>query len=325
MGEGVGVLMAIVSSAIGGTSAALIRFMIGSTDALTLSALRFGGGFIALIPVALLLGSPWPKGRDWIGVVGLGILFFGLCFFLFNWALSFTTAARGALAMSTLPLLTMLAGAVLGLERLTWRKSLGVLIAIGGTTAALITGLAAAPPEAWHGDLIMIAAALCYALYNVWSRPFIKRSAPLTYTTATMGAGAAFVAVAAWVCGDVTVLADYDAPHWLAILYLGTIGSALSTFLWISALERTTPTRVASTSTLNPVTTSALAAVLLGEPIGLNIVVGVAAVLGGIWIASTDGRRRPGAANVASVAYQADYWNGWRPGYRAGKDDVHRT
>jgi drug/metabolite transporter (DMT)-like permease len=290
MGETVGILMAMLSSALGGTVTALIRFMIGSTDPLTLAALRFGSGFVILLPVALWLRSPWPQGRDWAGVVGLGILFFGLCFSLFNWALSFTTAARGALAMSTLPLLTMLAGAVLRVERLTLRKSFGVFIAIAGTSAALVTGLAAAPSGAWRGDLIMLAAALCMALYNVWSRPFIRRSGPLAYVTATMGAGSACVAVIALANGGFTVLGDYGTPQWLTILYLGAIGSALSFFLWVSALQRTTPTRVASTLTLNPVTASLLAAVILDEPIGLNLVVGIAAVLTGIWIASTESK-----------------------------------
>lgn len=293
MGETIGILMAMLSSALGGTVTALIRFMIFSTDPMTLAALRFGSGFVILLPVALWLRSPWPKDRDWAGVIGLGVLFFGLCFSLFNWALSFTTAARGALAMSTLPLLTMLAGALLGVERLTLRKSVGVFIAIAGTAMALVTGLAAAPPGAWRGDLIMLAAALCMALYSVWSRPFIKRSGALAYVTATMGAGSAVVAVVAWIHGGVSVVGDYGPAQWLVILYLGAIGSALSFFLWVSALERTTPTRVASTLTLNPVTASALAAVLLGEPVGLNIVVGIAAVLAGIWIASTEGGRRP--------------------------------
>ena len=44
--------------------------------------------------------------------------------------------------------------------------------------------------------------------------------------------------------------------------------------------------------TLNPVTAAIVAAVLLGEPIGLNLVVGVVAVFAGIWLASTD--RAPG-------------------------------
>jgi drug/metabolite transporter (DMT)-like permease len=92
MGEGVGILMAMLSSTIGGGATAFIRFMVRSTDPVTLAALRFGSEFIRLLPVALWLRSPWPKGRDWAGVIGLGILFFGLCFALFNWALSFTTA-----------------------------------------------------------------------------------------------------------------------------------------------------------------------------------------------------------------------------------------
>ena len=58
------------------------------------------------------------------------------------------------------------------------------------------------------------------------------------------------------------------------------------------ALERTTPTRVANTITVNPISASIVAAILIGEPIGLNLVVGIAAVLAGIWIATGE-RRRP--------------------------------
>ena len=47
------------------------------------------------------------------------MLFFALFPILFNASLIFTTAARGALALSTLPLLTMLVGAALGSEALT--------------------------------------------------------------------------------------------------------------------------------------------------------------------------------------------------------------
>jgi len=292
-----GVLMAIASSAIGGTAAALIRFMVATTDPITLGALRFGLGAIFLLPVALCLRARWPRGRDWIGVISLGCLFFGVCFALFNAALVYTTAARGSLAMSTLPLLTMIAGGVLGIEPVTLRKVTGVLIAIAGAAIALVAGLAAAPMDAWRGDLIMIAAATCMALYNVWSRPFIARSGPLAYVTVTMGAGASLLGAIAWSTGGLAIVTDFGNPQWVAILYLGLIGSALSFFLWVSALERTTPTRVANTLTLNPVTASILAAILLSEPIGFNLVLGVVAVSIGIWIASTDTSARSSTRN----------------------------
>ena len=64
----------------------------------------------------------------------------------------------------------------------------------------------------------------------------------------------------------------------------------MSFYLWIYALERTTPTRVTNTMTINPVSASLLAAVLIGEPLGLNLVLGIVAVGSGIWIASTPAR-----------------------------------
>ena len=60
------------------------------------------------------------------------MVFFAVFFVLYNIALGYTTAARGALALSTLPLWTMVVAALLGAEPLTRRKTLGVLIAVGG-------------------------------------------------------------------------------------------------------------------------------------------------------------------------------------------------
>ena len=64
-------------------------------------------------------------------------------------------------------------------------------------------------------------------------------------------------------------------------------GGALAFILWVLALERATPTRVATTMTVNPVAAALLATVLVGEPITLELVLGVIAVLAGIWIATT--------------------------------------
>ena len=49
----------------------------------------------------------------------------------------------------------MTVGALLGIEPLTLRKSLGVAIAMLGVFAALASGLSAAPEGAWRGEAIM--------------------------------------------------------------------------------------------------------------------------------------------------------------------------
>ena len=66
----------------------------------------------------------------------------------------------------------------------------------------------------------------------------------------------------------------------------GAFAGALGFYLWVYALERATPTRVANTITVSPIAAALLGAVLLGEPIGASLLVGIAAVALGIWIAS---------------------------------------
>jgi len=77
------------------------------------------------------------------------------------------------------------------------------------------------------------------------------------------------------------------APQWIAVIYLGVFGGAAAFFLWVLALRMTTPTRVANTMTVNPIAASLLAAVIVSEPIGWNLVLGLIAVAAGIWLAST--------------------------------------
>jgi drug/metabolite transporter (DMT)-like permease len=203
----------------------------------------------------------------------------------------YTTAARASLALSTLPLQTMVVGALLGIEPLTKRKSLGVGIAVFGVFAALASGLSAAPSGAWRGELIMTGAVLCMAFYNVWSRPFIQRSSALGFLTVGMGAGAAALILVGLLTGRVAVLSSFGAPQWIAGVYLGVFGGALAFILWVLALQRATPTRVANTMTVNPIAAALLATQLVGEPITLNLIIGLIAVFAGIWIATTEVRK----------------------------------
>lgn len=290
MGEGVGVLIAVVSSCLGGTAAAVTRYLVGNADPVTLAILRWGIGFVCVLPVALILKARWPRRADWPAVAVLGLGFFGLFFVLYNIAVSYTTAARASLALSTLPLQTMLVGALLGIEPLTARKSAGVGIAVLGVFAALASGLSDAPPGAWRGELIMTGAVLCMAFYNVWSRPFIERSSALGFLTVGMGTGAAGLVMVGLLSGRAAVVGSFGTSQWVAGIYLGVGGGALAFILWVLALQRATPTRVANTMTVNPVAAALLATQLVGEPITPNLVVGLVAVFIGIWIATTTTR-----------------------------------
>ena len=291
MGEWFGVLLAIVSSSLGGTAAAVTRYLVGNADPLTLAILRWGIGLCVVVPVAIILRARWPQRSDWPSVAGLGICFFGLFFILYNIAVGYTTAARASLALSTLPMQTMLVGALLGIEALTLRKLAGVCIAVFGVFAALASNLAAAPQGAWRGELIMTGAVLCMAFYNVWSRPFIVRSSALGFLAVGMGAGALSLIAVGLLTDRIAVLRGFDAAQWIAGAWLGIGGGALAFILWVLALQRASPTRVASTMAVNPMAAALLPSAQVGEPITIKHVFGLVATKGGIWIATTESRR----------------------------------
>jgi drug/metabolite transporter (DMT)-like permease len=284
--EILGVLAAILSSALGGTAVGATRYLTGTLDPLAIGAVRFGGGFLVLVAGALWRRDRWPAKSDWLGAAAMGLLLFGLFPVLFNGALIYTTAARGALALSTLPLLTMVAGAVLRVEPPTMRKIIGVLIAMAGVVAALGMSLTTAPQGAWRGDLLMVAAAFCMALYNVWSRPFLSRSGPISFAAFGMGIGAACLSIFAALNGGFAQLAALSALQWIASGYLAIVCGAFIFFLWAFALGRAAPTLVAISVAVNPVTASIFGVVLLGEPVSANLIIGLMAVLVGIGVAS---------------------------------------
>ena len=163
MGETLGVIIAIVSSGARRHRRGGDPLWLTDADPLTLATLRWASVSSWCCRPRCCWGARWPSRRDLPAIALLGVIFFGVFFILYNIAMGLTTATRASLALSTLPLWTMLAGAVLGIEPLTARKSLGVGIAILGVAGALATDLGDAPAGAWRGELIMTGAVLCMA------------------------------------------------------------------------------------------------------------------------------------------------------------------
>jgi drug/metabolite transporter (DMT)-like permease len=280
-----GVLAAGLSSLLGGSAVATTRLVIGAIDPLTLATLRYAIGLACLLAVVRLARLRAIPAADRWRIALLGVLFFAVFPVLFNAALAQTTAAHGALALATLPLITLVLAASVGAETLTAAKIAGVALAIGGVAFALAGDLGGIP-GAWRGDAIMVSAALTGAVFNVASRPYLRRTPALPFTTVAMTAGmmALLTATAPAVAqhGLAPSVMQPGGVQIVAVAYLGVVCAAAVFWLWSVGLEHTTPTRVAVTVTLNPVSAMALGAVMLGEPVTLPLVGGLAAVIGGI-------------------------------------------
>jgi drug/metabolite transporter (DMT)-like permease len=288
--ERMGIAAGIASSALGGMAAAVTRFAVATVDPVLITVFRFGIGCLLLLPFAVMMRARWPRGGDLLATAALGVLFYGAFFVAYAQALTLTSAARGSLGVATLPVLTMLVAAALGRERLTLRKGVGVSVALGGVALSLVTDLRSAPIGAWRGDMMMIAAMLSMALYTIYSRPLMRRSSALGYACVGMAAGSLMNLSVASIAGGWAAVQALDATEWAAGVFLGVVPGAIGFFLWVYAVERTTPTRAAATITVSPISAGALASLLVAEPFGIGLALGAIAVAIGLWICSTQGR-----------------------------------
>ncbi|MEQ1689897.1 MAG: DMT family transporter [Gemmatimonas sp.] len=284
-----------------GASVVATRFVVARTDPVSLAFLRYLIATVCLAPFLLAAVKVAMPRRDWAALTALGVLFFGVFPWTFSAALVHLPASRVALLLATMPLVTLTISRARGVEPVTLSILGGQLLALVGLWLALRqTGPAQLTGgREWLGIMLTCVTVLCGAIYNVFSRPYLKRYLPLHVTALSMAAGTLFLAPIAMTRGVLAALPAFSSGAWMALIFLGTFGGALGFALWIWALERSTPSRIAVFIALNPVTATLLGALLMDEPVSLAFMVGLACVLGGIVLANWRPIRQvPDAAGV---------------------------
>jgi drug/metabolite transporter (DMT)-like permease len=260
------------------------RFVVDQAGPASLALLRYIIGFCCLLAPALLAGGFRFARRDLLPIALLGITQFGIVVALLNFALQFVPSGRAALIFASFPLLTMLIGAALGREGLSWAKTAGVLLTFAGVAFALGERALAAGDGGWSGELAALASALAGAICSVLYRPYVQKYQAVPVAAFAMLASVAFLALLAAAEGFFATAPDFTAGGWAAILFIGG-SSGIGYFLWLWALSHTTPTKVTVFLSLSPITAAALGAVILGEPISTATLAGITCVAAGLWLA----------------------------------------
>ena len=194
-----------------------------------------------------------------------------------------TTAINGALIQTSMP--AVIAVLTLGLyrERLTPRQTAGIGLCIAGAVLVVLRGelRTLAAMGVATGDLLMVAAVICYGLYSVLlrRRPAIH---PLSFLAATFALGAAGLLPAYLVelaFGGGFALTGEVA---LSILFVALFPSIVAYFCWNKGVDRVGPNRAGLFINLIPVFASLLSTGLLGESVQGFHVAGMALIAGGM-------------------------------------------
>ena len=231
---------------------------------------RFALAAAALLVLARVRRQALPRGRTLavLAALGVGYVAQALCFFF---ALERISAGLTTLLLYFYPALVVVLGAVLLRERPRPLAVGCVLLATAGT--ALTIG----PVEGGQvvGVALGLAAALVYALY-VLASSRVEGVGPLATAATVLTAGAVSF-------GLLALLTRPQLPSapvaWLALVGVALFGTVVAVTTFFAALALLGPSDTAVVSTVEPVVSIVVAALVLGERLGAWQVAGGVVVL----------------------------------------------
>lgn len=219
----------------------------------------------------------------------------GLTFFVAAWLqqqglITATVTNTGFLTALYVVITPFIAWAWHGKRPASWSWPAAVLSGIGtwllggGTLGALS-----------HGDLLVAASALFWAIHVVITGQASRFGRPLEFTAVQFAVVAALAAVGASVVETPTIAGLAAAAPEIA--YVGLLSSALAFAILTFALQRTPPSEAAVIVSLETVFAATAAYLLLGERLGAIGIAGAALILAAILLvqlgAALSGRWKP--------------------------------
>jgi len=212
----------------------------------------------------------------------LAVFASALPFLMISWGEQHIDSGIAAVLNSTSPLWTALLGAAfLPHEPLGGRALVGIAIGFGGVLILTGPDITHIADSSMMGQLAVVGAALCYAAALVFARAKLAEEDPVVVTTLQLLIGMLIMWPIAFAAARGTPDIDVGVKAWLAWLTLGVLGTGLAYigYYWLIA---TVGVLTSSVTYIPPIIGLALGALVLQEPIGVNVIAGAAIIILGV-------------------------------------------
>ncbi|WP_287495977.1 DMT family transporter [Pandoraea sp. CB10b_02] len=280
-----GVALIAVSASAFGAMAIFARAAAASgADLFAMLLFRFFVASVLLLIWCRVQRVPLPSRRQALGIAlmgGIGYVGQSLCFF---GALQYAQASLVALLLYLYPVFVTILAAIFLHERLTPVK-LGALVLCSLGTALTVGGGRGQP----LGMALAVAAALIYSGYIVIGARLTRGvDARATATLVCLAATVSFGAMAAVRASQgLSLQWPTGAGGWAALAAIAVCSTVVAILTFFAGLQRLGAGRASMLSTLEPVVTVLLAAMLLGETLSAAQLGGGALILAGVlWLSA---------------------------------------
>lgn len=277
-----------------GSSFLLIRVGVEELNPFQVVFMRTGIAAVGLNLVMALRGKHLPlNGRALLPLIVLGIGNTTLPFALISWGETSIDSGLASVLNATAALFTLVvAHFTFADERITLKKVVGVVIGFVGVVVLasrnwvdgqLITG-------GLLGQLAIVGASLCYAIFGVYGRKVIQsRFEPMMVATGAMTFGAlstGILMILSPLLGGQALVAvsDMSSDVLIAMVLLGLLNTFVAYLMFYWVIATLGAARASMVTYIVPVIGLSLGALVLDEVIDSRLLIGAALIFAGIII-----------------------------------------
>jgi drug/metabolite transporter (DMT)-like permease len=257
-----------------------IKIGVQEVGPMSLVAFRMLFGALTAGVIAYFQGIPYTRDwKDWGIFAIFGPLSLAIPVFLISWGEQTIDSAVASILNATVPLFTLInAHFWLNDDKITFQKTLGLLIGFAGVMILLSKDLFESENASIIGQIAVILASFFYGLSAVGIRKYtthinnVMRGVGLLTTSAIL----------MWLVGPIFER-PFEIPQlqitWIAALWLGILGSGLAMIMMYYLIHEIGPTRASLVTYLFPVGGVLLGVIFLNEQLSWQLIAGTILII----------------------------------------------
>lgn len=216
--------------------------------------------------------------------VVIGLVNVAIPWLLISWAQRYIESGVASILNATMPLWTIIISPlVISDDKVTLPKLAGLTTGFIGVVLLFLPSLG----KGWSTNLIgqaaVLAATLCYASATIFARKKARGLNPQTQTFMQFSISTLMVWAMTFFIEKQITLPKLPLT-WMALLWLGLLGSGLAYIIYFGLLRRMNPTRLSMVTYIPPVVGVLLGIIFLGEAFHWQAMAGALLILSGISI-----------------------------------------
>jgi len=212
--------------------------------------------------------------------------------FLYVKGLSLTTAINSALLSTTIPVFTLFVSILLGHDRLSLRRLLGIAMAAAGVVYLVNPARADISTQTTAGNLLLVSNSLLYATYIVISKTLFERYGALNVITWIFLVGSVVTVPVGIYSLRQENLGVITGGVWLMVVFIIIFPTVAAYYLNAWALTKVPPSTVAIFIYLQPLVAFGFAPLLLGEEFNSRTLIAAILIFAGVAVVTKRGRSR---------------------------------